>query len=195
LLSAVRSCNSVGNIEKANSGQPFGEFFEEIIGHCIACTLSSAATLEAYANELFADSATIFPDLKPMVASQMWDLAEDQSILRKFDVILTLRHKEPFDQGKQPYQNAALLIRLRNTLVHFKPEWSGENSNHAKLSGKLDAVMQPGSIYFKGEKMFPVRWMTHKGVCWVVDSTIGFMEGFEALCGLPTKTDYSKLQF
>lgn len=49
-------------------------------------------------------------------------------LLEKFDAVLRTARKPLMDKSRSPYQDVVPLIRLRNALVHFKPEtqWSDE---------------------------------------------------------------------
>jgi hypothetical protein len=42
--------------------------------------------------------------------------------LDKYQLTLVLTRRSKFDQGAQPYQDAAVLISLRNELLHYVPE-------------------------------------------------------------------------
>src|SRR5258706_2586528 len=55
MLAAARFSREVGAIENENKGQPWGEFWGGIFHRATACILTSVASLEAHANELFSD--------------------------------------------------------------------------------------------------------------------------------------------
>jgi hypothetical protein len=110
------------------------EFFFQHRTYVIAAIFFSVSFLEATINELFADIADngekatqLDPNTKILMAN-MWKLDIPRtarfSILEKFQIALTLASKEMFEKGKSPYQDAALLITLRNSLVHYEPEWA-----------------------------------------------------------------------
>src|SRR5439155_9055858 len=60
LLAAAHFSRHVADLEQAQTGEPFGAFFEEIVWFSSACVLSCSAGLEAYANELFVDRSEAF---------------------------------------------------------------------------------------------------------------------------------------
>ncbi|MEQ0560843.1 hypothetical protein ABJI51_17285 [Amycolatopsis sp. NEAU-NG30] len=65
-------------------------------------------------------------------------------VLEKYQLILQAGKKETFDRGANPYQNAALLIQLRNYVVHFKPE--GVDSNDSlTITKRLDGRFRPNA--------------------------------------------------
>ena len=43
------------------------------------------------------------------------------AVLDKYQMSLLLCGRETLEEGSNPYQNAMLLVRLRNDIVHFKP--------------------------------------------------------------------------
>ena len=98
---------------------------------CMGCVLSAVGYLEANINEFFSDAAE--EGVSDGVAAtavnlerlrRMWySHTPKTNILDKYDLVLTLCDLPFFDKGAAPYQGAALLIRLRNTLTHFVPEW------------------------------------------------------------------------
>ena len=134
LLAAARTSRNVGEIERANAGKEFGEFFEEMIGYSVACVTSAVAGLEAYVNELFADRAKYMASVQAEIADRLWELSEQRSILDKFDSALVALGSPQLDRGIRPTQDVVALVRLRNGLVHFKPEWDDERRAHATLS-------------------------------------------------------------
>ena len=46
--------------------------------------------------------------------------------------------------GENPYQNAALVVQLRNLLIHFKPQWQGDDAHsmEKKLRDKFPENQQ-----------------------------------------------------
>lgn len=50
---AIHFASKVNEIESANAGQPFGNFFEEVSIYCSSCIITAAASLEALINELY----------------------------------------------------------------------------------------------------------------------------------------------
>jgi hypothetical protein len=49
----------------------------------------------------------------------LWDTTEQQPILAKYKIALTLAKIPPFPKGEEPYQSAFALVRLRNALVQL----------------------------------------------------------------------------
>ena len=54
--------------------------------------------------------------------------------LRKYQVALAIRANKGLDFEADPVRNVTALTQLRNAVVHYRPEWSGEKGEHEKLS-------------------------------------------------------------
>ena len=70
LLAAARFSRDVGRLESEHKGQQFGEFWESIFHPAMACILTTVASLEAYANELFSDRKYGFSRILTRVDAQ-----------------------------------------------------------------------------------------------------------------------------
>ena len=109
-----------------------------------AAVVLSVAALEATANEFFleaVDGNTLamqrIGERSRRILATMWDVIDEHSILHKYEIALAICERPEFQRGEGPYQHAAALIKLRNALVHFKPEWDSELDRHAKLQRRL----------------------------------------------------------
>lgn len=155
---------------------------DEILQLSVACVISVVAALEAYANELFFDAEVSFPGQRPEFLSGLWTYFETRQTLDKFEVALLLRNRPSLDKGKNPHQDVAALIRLRNAAVHFKSEWEDEPTTHARVTGALAGryPMAGGN-----QPKFPSQWAGHACTSWAVTSAIQFVRDFEVLAQLP----------
>jgi hypothetical protein len=86
MLAAARFSRDVGELERDHENQPFGGFWESIFHSAIACVLTTVASLEAYANELFSDRITVFPEYSHDLLHNLWDTYERKPMLDKFDL-------------------------------------------------------------------------------------------------------------
>jgi hypothetical protein len=187
LLAAARFSREVDRLEKEQQGQQQGTFTESIFQHAIACILSTVASLEAYANELFSDRDKLFSEYSPELIHSLWETYERKPMLKKFEFALLLLRKPSMDRGARPYQDVEVLIGLRDALTHFKPEWMKEADAHAKLSAKLAEKFDGSPFLSAPELLFPRRWAGHSCTSWAVGSVIAFAKHFESVAGLPPK--------
>lgn len=187
MMAAARFSRMVAVVENNNRDQPFGDFWDEILQLSMACVFSSVASIESYANELFADRETAFPGNQPRVMDKLWELYEQKRIIEKFEIAVWLREKSPMNTGDNVYQEMKLLIDLRNALVHFKPEWSDEEDDHKRLSNRLRGRRFTPSPFLDDKLLFPRRWATHSCTRWAVKSALAFAVSFEVAADLPPK--------
>ncbi len=179
LLSAAFFSRRVGELEAEHSGKEFGEFWSDIFASATATVFASIAALESYANELFIDHEKVFPELKPQIMAKLWELYEQKPPLEKFEFALVLKSRGSLDRGAKPYQDVAALVRLRNALIHFKPEWFSQQEEHAKLSAALRTVATLSPFLQGTEPLFPRGWASHATVVWAVRSVFDFIVEFE----------------
>lgn len=160
---------------------------------------AAVSFLEATVNELFADAVDnscevikpLNPDVKALMAD-IWELIGPRkafSILDKFRIALILARKQPFNAGASPYQDIDSLIRLRNALVHYKPEWvtAGSDTNQnalRKIEQRLRGKFPLNPLTSDGDPFFPKRCLSHGCAEWAVRSSVKFADEFYSRMGL-----------
>lgn len=187
LIAAAQFSRAVGELERQHSGKPLADFWDDIQSNAIACVLTAIAGLESFANETFKDSKRIFPGIDQAVLARMWEVFESKTTLEKLEFALLLRGNGAFDSGKSPYQDITALTKLRNGLIHFKPESSDELVEHTKLSKILSGRAVHTPFINPAEMLFPRAWASHGTTKWAVESTIAFMDNFAAIAGLESR--------
>jgi hypothetical protein len=115
MLAAARFSREVGNLEHQYEGQEFAAFWEGIFHNATACILTTVASLEAYANELFSDRNTLFPEYSPELMHNLWETYERKPVLGKFAFALLLLRKPTMDRGARPYQDIPMSNGRRTT--------------------------------------------------------------------------------
>lgn len=193
LMGAARNSRLVGQVESANSGKEFGDFWEEMRDHAVSCVFLADAAIESYANELFADASKIF---SPQVTAELkndWAKVERKSTLKKLDIALTSRNKPKLVGGAPILQAIGALGCLRNELTHFKPEWSNEQKVQLDVSSRLADYIQPNQ-WMQNESIFPSAWVGHSCTVWAVNTTVEFLKHFEAQADLIDRTKWQDFQ-
>ncbi len=146
------------------------------------------AFLEATINELFSDAGEVPSKKVPTgkrgplrLMATIWSLEYFQrhaSTLSKYQVALSLAGKNELEKGKSPYQDAALLIELRNALTHFKPAWivadvssdpvqMTEHELEKKLSGKFSTNPFTGRY----NPFFPDKCLSAGCAAWALEAS------------------------
>jgi hypothetical protein len=105
--------------------------------HVTISVISAAASLEAAINELYGDAADVATDhphhkaslyasLDRSVAEDLafvWEIADRQAEpLQRYQLALTTGHLAHLDPGRQPFQECALIVKLRNYVTHSRPD-------------------------------------------------------------------------
>jgi len=103
-------------IEDRISGKVFTTEDNNFSDHALTVYIMTVTALEAFINELcFGPSSKMLnKDRIPV------EFFEDMEIRRKYYLLPLLLWGRTFDRGAPPYQDFEILIRLRNSLVHYK---------------------------------------------------------------------------
>jgi len=101
-------------------------------GYVLSSLVASAAFLETMVNELYRDAvdghASYVAPLGGECLARMATLWEETNggrtlePLERYERLLEFAGAPPLDRGARPYQDAALVVRLRNAIIHYQPE-------------------------------------------------------------------------
>lgn len=167
LRSAMRFTDRAQAIEDEHPGDWASPHAEEHMDHVIAAVMGAATFMEAMVNELFTDAAdeeglTGDGYLASLAAEPVWLMGDwwresgegMDKTLAKYQLLLSFAGKPKFDKGADPFQSAALLLKLRNTLVHFRPEtvWSDETP---KLEKQLKGLFAGNGLIDPKSRRWP----------------------------------------
>jgi hypothetical protein len=162
-------------------------------GFILGAVTESVAFLEGAINEVFQDAADTHhsyigvleePCLSLMAA--LWRATGEGylEILDKYDLALQFAGQLPFDKGSAPYQDARVLLRLRNYLVHYKPHDVALDSVHSlgeALRGKFPSnQLMVGS----DNPWFPDHALGAGCASWAWRSARGLTDAFASRIGL-----------
>lgn len=176
LWTALHTSRLIGELEAARGERPRFDMAHRSLA--ASSVIASATFLEAAVSELFQDAhdehglrddGYLAPLDSGAVAAMAnvwlktnsgWDLGP----VEKWQRLLECCGHDRLDAGAAPVQDAALLIWLRNALVHFKPEnvaADEENAVEKRLRGKFpDNQLMEGS----GNPWWPSHGLAH-GCC------------------------------
>jgi hypothetical protein len=169
--------NRCAEIEQAEKNLEWPQPRYAEAAHCaLAAVVMSVAALEAAINERYSAAAdnnlNIYKSIQPdrvKLLAELWEVTEMCSILKKYELALVACGAKSFDRGSEPYQSADDLVRLRNALVHFKPEWDDNLQNHAKLETRLRHKFIESELWkkSKGKRVwFPDRCLGAGCAAW-----------------------------
>jgi hypothetical protein len=192
MIAAARFARLCYKVEDDNAGAPFGPFYDEITNYVTATILSSVASLESNINEIFADvrdNIIVFDGLDMNILIEIWDLIEEKPIMEKYQFALVLKKKDRMNKGNKHYQNVDALIKVRNALVHFKPEWLGQQQEHEKIGKLLRGKFTLSPFFDQNVPVFPLRCMTHGFADWAVRSSLEFAQWFTQCADISNRFD------
>jgi len=124
----------------------------------------AVAAVEAFINELtFGFARVSFED------SPLWDLPPDWleegvNLRAKLVLIPQLLFGQTFSRNTQPYQDMALLIKVRNHLVHYKMQ--GNPPKYLKHLDERGISLTPQFSDSGVDYAWPVKLSTCEGVRW-----------------------------
>jgi len=189
MMAAARFSRMCGKIEIANQNQPLGDFYDSQIGNVSATVMLSTASLESNINEYLCEPEQIFPSLSGESSHSLVQLLEQKSILDKYQAVLSFRGIAEYPTGESPYQDVDALIKLRNALVHFKPEWHDEQELHRKIEGRLKGRFEINPAIGENSVFFPQQCMSYGCTKWAVYTSLAFMKNFSEHSGLPYRVE------
>ena len=150
--------------------------------------LSAVAFLEAAINEIYDDAVDGHePYVKSLsVATKaclthLWTRRkslERSPVLRKYQKALHCAGLPVFDEGTLPYEDADLLVQLRNTLIHARPitRETGEMSHLDKMLSKRFPPNRP--MAKMGNPYFPDQCLGAGCAYWAVTAAVNFADKF-----------------
>lgn len=116
----------------------------------------------------------------------IWDRTELESgkILEKYQPGLSVSEKQVFDKGALPYQDIDNLIKLRNALVHYRPEWDDEAKAHRKLQSRLRSKFPLNPFVQESSLWFPHQCLGAGCAQWAVNASKELMFEFCSRMGI-----------
>jgi hypothetical protein len=102
------------------------------------------------------------------------DVIDGEKVLDRYRLVLHLLKKEPLDPGGQPWQDAALVVRLRNELVHYKSRW-GEELERSALIRALQSKKHPKPPFIAdAANFFPHACLGATCATWAAESCVSW---------------------
>ncbi|WP_016950078.1 hypothetical protein [Anabaena sp. PCC 7108] len=189
------------------------KYFKQHRACVTSAIFSSVAFLEATINELFAEIVE-FPNgyyakqLDYNTKSQIkilwkidvqnpsakeaisYNLIENKRTLEKFQMVLSIAEKDALEQDSSPYQDINELIKIRNVLMHYKPQMIVRSSSiesipiTKKFNGLNFHALESANKFIQnpllegGNAYFPDRCLGHGCAQWAADSSLKFVKLF-----------------
>ena len=116
------------------------------------------------------------------------EVIDAESVLERYRLVLHFLKKQRLDPGAQPWQDAFLVVRLRNELVHYKSRW-GKELERSKLFRALQDKNHPKPPFVQDSTFFPFECLSAACASWAVQSCVIFLDGFYANLGFAGRLD------
>ncbi|MDA3845644.1 MAG: hypothetical protein PF505_03740 [Vallitaleaceae bacterium] len=169
----------------------------------INAIISSVSYLEANINELFVECSENKTGFKSNLRTNMindsviealersWKLGVPRtakfSILNKYDIALALAGIDSIDKSTSVYENADTLIKLRNSLVHYEPEWINDYLSDSELTNKmakrLKGKFDLNPLTGEGNPFYPDKCLSHGCAEWAVKTSLEYVDNFSSMFG------------
>ena len=95
-----------------------------------------------------------------------------------------LLQKEALSEGAQPWQDAALLTKLRNELLHYRSEFETE-VGRKKVFGSLRGLnLAKPPFVSEHSDFFPHQLLGAECAAWSVRTAVAFINGFYKKLGV-----------
>jgi hypothetical protein len=176
--------------EDALAAESFQGIDMQTRSYATASILEAVAYLESYVNEVWQDAADHHPGedtpprlgtLTPAVIGRLRELWKSDrlertlSVLEKYSVAAVFADQSPLGSGAEPYQSVHALIKLRNELMHWKPEihWGDEERD-------LEILLKPrigvNRLFTVGYPWFPHYVLCASCADWAVRRSVEFVD-------------------
>jgi len=180
LLSSFTFAKRAKSIEENYSHEDnFKSVYLEHRSSVLGCILFIATFLESHINEFYSDisakMAFNYPGIKTesaQILSLLWEhgipRTAKYSIIEKFEFALKKLADSEFTKGTFPYQETQLLIKVRNSLIHYESEWVYNSpKNFGRIDLEHDLIKS-----LKGK--FPLNPITGDGNPYFPDRCLGY---------------------
>lgn len=190
LSASILFAKRANDIEINNPSSPIIEKYRiEHQGAVLAAIMQSVASLEAEMYEVLEHGpghhlgsngldveAQKF--LNPMI-----NLIDSEEILERYALVLHLLKKKPLERSTVHWEHALLLVRLRNSVVHYKSRWNRDIET-TKLLKSLRKLGHPKPPFVsEHSSFFPHQCLNAACAKWAINSALSFLNLFYANLG------------
>ena len=172
MKNAVSRCISLFELQANSASHNFADHFESYRSEWLSSVMSSAASGEAYVNEMI-DRLGSDPD------NDNWKKEPAHKKAKKF---LMEGRQIKFDLGWRETKNFGQVLEVRNAIMHFKPKFDDENERSKGFEKDLPDLRQ-NSLVDKEAPFFPMRCISFEYSRWAVFSALDFIRTLDEKTG------------
>ena len=108
------------------------------------------------------------------------DVVDARRTIERFDIILHLLRKPAIRRGSEPYQSAALVVDLRNEIVHYKSRTNGKTKKDLEKALRSHGHSHPPFVS-PNQNFYPHRCLSADCAEWALTSVVGFLDSTRLL--------------
>lgn len=196
IQSAALFTRNANRIEKKYDGVFNNDTIIEHRAYVTGAIISSISCLEASINELFSDMLECecirnekkYENLNDdiiLALSDSWKKGVPKTakypIIKKYEIAMELAKVKPF-KNELFCRDAWLLTKLRNSLIHYEPEWVDAHSNESYEEHEFEKLLSRkfsiNPLTGIGNSFYPDKCLSHGCAEWAVQTVITFIENF-----------------
>jgi hypothetical protein len=192
LNGAAYAARRTFDIENAGQAETLGPGFDEIMAVVPVAVSMSGAALEGNSNELIQDLLDMANRTGRMTEATkvlLAELKEDRTgnAIDRYRSIALLQGKIP-NPGDARWGEAALLVKLRNSFMHFKPNWQSVDDEPDKLAKTVQRKFRTAKPYVNNALyMFPNACLTYECAKWSIDTVLNFSKAISERLEIPDR--------
>ena len=201
LAAAATFAKRCRELERTCGEEPSPEVVLEHRSYVLGAVSSSVGYLESCVNEVFGNCAEeykmdlVLGSRQTEMLGKVWRIhgCSRLSTLAKYALALTVLSKKPIEAADRVFQSTSLLIRLRNWLIHFEPEWAQaldedeEPRESHRLAKTLKGKFALNPFRKSCEFEFPDRYLSAGCAEWAGDTALDFTDEFFRRLGAKPK--------
>lgn len=153
-------------LESKHDGMAWGPHCCEIRWNFASCTMNAVGALEAFYNETV-ENLKLVDDLSGF---------EKKPLFEKIDALLSNRGASKLKRGEGVPQEVNALITLRDSFVHFHPEWHDDLTISIELEKLLPRGKAQNPFSEPEAPFFPERCISGEYSDWAVQTTFDLID-------------------
>ena len=156
-----------------------------------AAVLSSVAYLSASINELYLEVRKLSQSGEPHVRRELdllvdaWPRISKVQVLQRYQLALAVADADQYNPARLPYLDADNLVRLRDALISYDPEWDDDRGKHHTLESRLQRKFPPSPLVSSRRPWFPDQCLGSGCAKWAVQTVQVFTNDFYRRMALP----------
>lgn len=190
IISAHHFAESAESIEEEGGDVPADDKWR-YRAYVTAAVLSSVAYLSASINELYLEVRKLSESGEPHVRRELdllieaWPRISRVQVLQRYQLALAVADADQYNPARMPYLDADNLIRLRDALLSYDPEWDDERGRHHTLESRLQKKFAPSPLVSPRRPWFPDRCLGAGCAKWAAETVQIFTNDFYRRMALP----------